>query len=219
MRRVDCQQGRQGMKRTAFLRKPATTARLTVPVFREKKCKTKSCEWRFTPTRKIQPYCTACEYVSAMRYVGKKAEERAAIERKADRAKKEKLKTISAIEEECRRIVQKIACIRDRNDGCISCDLPATWDGQWHGSHFRSHGACSALQFHLWNINKACWICNKLYSGRIDQYEPRLVAKIGQARVDWLKAQNQVVKSERAYLAKFKRVMGKRLRRMEKRNG
>ena len=39
---------------------------------------------------------------------------------------------------------------------------------------------------------------------------------IGQERVDWLKSQNQVVRHSREYLARFKRVMGKRLRRMEK---
>lgn len=143
-----------------------------------------------------------------------KAQQKA--ERDNIRERKQALKRIPELEEECRKIVQKIARIRDRNDGCISCELPANWGGQWHGSHFRSHGAASAVQFNLWNIHKACWICNKLYSGRIDQYEPRLVAKIGQEKVDWLKSQNQIVRHSREYLAKFKRVMGKRLRRMER---
>jgi hypothetical protein len=141
----------------------------------------------------------------------------ARLERAETRRRKAEIKPISKIEEECREIIQKIARIRDRNDGCISCELPASWNGQWHGSHFRSHAAASAVQFHLWNVNKSCWICNKLYSGRINQYEPRLVSKIGQDKVDWLKAQNQIVKRDRSYLERFKKVMGKRLRRMEKR--
>jgi hypothetical protein len=144
---------------------------------------------------------------------------------KADRAKgarelrerKAALRTPRELEQECRRIVQAIARIRDRHHGCISCDKPANWDGQWHGSHFRSVGACSSLSLHLWNINRACWICNKLYSGRIDQYEQGLIERYGQERVDWLKSQNQVVRRSREYLERFKRVMGKRLRRMEKR--
>jgi hypothetical protein len=142
---------------------------------------------------------------------------KAKVERAEIRRRKEKLKTRSEWEEECRQIVQKIARIRDRNDGCISCDLPANWDGQWHGSHFRSHGACSVLQFNLLNIHKACWICNKIYSGRINEYEPRLVKKIGQERVDWLNSQNGIFKPPIDYYVKFKRVMGKKLRRMEKR--
>lgn len=184
--------------------------------------KCKMCPSIFTPARSFQTWCGPdCGSAMALAKVVKAKQAKAAKERKAERAdtmrRKAAIKTIPQLEEECRVIVQKIARIRDRNDGCISCELPANWDGQWHGSHFRSHGAASAVQFNLWNINKSCWICNKLYSGRIDQYEPRLVSKIGQGRVDWLKAQNQVVKNSREYLARFKKVMGKRLRRMEKR--
>lgn len=162
----------------------------------------------------IDPYAEA-EEAKAKRKAAKAALMAAKVERAEDRKKREQQKTIPQIEEDCRRIVQKIARIRDKDDGCISCELPSSWDGQWHGSHFRSHGAASAVQFHLWNINKACWICNKLYSGRINQYEPKLIEKIGQDRVDWLKAQNHLVRNTRDYLARFKAVMGKRLRRLE----
>lgn len=141
----------------------------------------------------------------------------AKVERAKDRQKKQEQKTIGAIEEECRKIVQAIARLRDRDQGCISCEKPANWDGQWHGSHYRAHGGCSSLQFHLWNINKACWICNKLYSGRVDQQKVEIVARYGQERLDWLDAQPKSMKTNREYLARFKKVMGKRLRRMEKR--
>lgn len=142
----------------------------------------------------------------------KKAQERAEVKRR-----KEAIKTRAKWEDECRAIVQKIARIRDRNDGCISCHLPATWGGQWHGSHFRSHGAASAVQFHLWNIHKSCSSCNKDKGGNIINYRPRLVEKIGQHKVDWLMAQNQTFKPPIEYYKRFKAVMGKRLRRMEKR--
>jgi hypothetical protein len=178
------------------------------------------CRKRLDQGQRIHPECVDgyadAQEAKALRAQARKVRADKAKENKDTRERKEKIKKISELEEECRRIVQKIARIRDRNDGCISCELPANWDGQWHGSHFRSHGAASAVQFNLWNINKACWICNKLYSGRIDQYEPKLVAKIGQEKVDWLKAQNHIVKNSREYLMRFKKVMGKRLRRMEK---
>jgi len=179
------------------------------------------CKRRLDQGQRIHSECIAgyadAREAKAKRTEAKKLRHEQARERAEIRERKAALKRIPELEEECRKIVQKIARIRDRNDGCISCELPANWDGQWHGSHFRSHGAASAVQFNLWNINKACWICNKLYSGRIDQYEPRLVAKIGQEKVDWLKAQNQTVKNSREYLMRFKKVMGKRLRRMEAR--
>lgn len=124
---------------------------------------------------------------------------------------------VSEIEEECRRIVQKIARIRDRNDGCISCHMGTNYGGQWHGSHYRSHGGCSSLQFHLWNIHKSCSQCNLHKSGNIAEYRPRLIQKIGSERVDWLDMQPKSQRFTREYLERFKKVMGKRLRRMEKR--
>jgi len=139
------------------------------------------------------------------------------VDRAVTKARKEKAKSNAKWESECRAIVQKIARIRDRHDGCISCSLPPTWGGQWHGSHFRSHGAASAVQFHLWNINKSCSACNLHKSGNIIEYRPRLIAKIGQDRVDWLMEQNQITRLNVGYYIRFKAVMGKRLRRAEKR--
>jgi hypothetical protein len=139
------------------------------------------------------------------------------VDRAETKKKLDKLKSRAKWEDECRKIVQKIARIRDKDDGCISCDLPATWDGQWHGSHFRSHGAASAVQLHLWNIHKSCSACNLHKSGNLENYRPRLIDKIGQDRVDWLMAQNGTFKPPMDYYPRFKRVMGKRLRRLEKR--
>lgn len=170
------------------------------------------CKSWFTPQRMGAKVCGP---LCAARFVRAKNE----AEKAAFKVRKEKLKRTSQWEEECRRIVQKIARLRDRNDGCISCHLPATWGGQWHGSHFRSHGAASAVQFHLWNIHKACSSCNRDKGGNLEGYRPRLVEKIGQEKVDWLLSQNQIVRHDVDYYKKFKRVMAKRLRRLEKRIG
>lgn len=174
-----------------------------------------NCSKLFTPIyTNMQVACSlrcAASFAKKVRLAKEKQE------RAQTKERKDKLKSISQVEEECRQIVQKIARLRDRNQGCISCDKPANWDGQWHGSHYRSHGGCSSLQFHLWNINRACWICNKLYSGRVDQYKVGIVQRYGQERLDWLDNQPKSRKYDREYLARFKKVMGKRLRRMEKR--
>lgn len=178
----------------------------TIP--KKKACR--HCGTEFMPAR---PLAVVCSPMCAARMVKvQKAQEKA-----QTKARKEAVKKRSKWEEECRAIVQKIARIRDRNDGCISCHLPASWDGQWHGSHFRSHGAASAVQFNLWNIHKSCSSCNRDKGGNIINYEPRLVAKIGQQRVDWLRSQNQTVKLTVDYYKRFKAVMGKKLKRMEKR--
>lgn len=137
---------------------------------------------------------------------------------KADfKARREALKSRRNWLDECQAIANKIARIRDKDDGCISCDLGPNWQGQWHGSHFRSVGAASAVRLNLLNIHKACSPCNHHKSGNIAEYEPRLVKKIGQDRVDWLKAQNHLARYDIDYLKRYKAVMGKRLRRMEKR--
>ena len=118
---------------------------------------------------------------------------------------------------ECQAIVNKYVRLRDRHLGCCSCDRPPSWDGQWHASHLRSVGAASAVRFNLWNIAKGCSICNNHKSGNLGEYLPRARARWGDERVDWLYAQNQLVKYEIPYLERFKAVMGKKLKRLEKR--
>ena len=71
------------------------------------------------------------------------------------------------------------------------------------------------MRLNLWNIHKTCSICNHHLSGNIAAYKPRLIAKIGAEKVAWLEAQNQVVRYDIEYLKRYKRVMGKRLARLE----
>ena len=151
-----------------------------------------------------------------MEQVYKNKAKREKLERKETREKLEKIKPRSKYMKEAQAIANKYARIRDAGDGCISCEKPSSWDGQWHGSHFRSVGAASATRFNLWNIHKACSICNNWKSGNLSEYDPRLRLKIGNDKVDWLRSQNQIVKYDIEYLEKYKRIIGKRLRRMLK---
>ena len=82
---------------------------------------------------KIHQECIA-PYADAMQAKTKRAKARkAALEAKADRAdanrRKEAMKKISELEADCRKIVQEIARIRDRDDGCISCHMGKNYDG------------------------------------------------------------------------------------------
>jgi len=99
----------------------------------------------------------------------------------------------------------------------VSCDKPATWDGQWHASHFRSVGAASAVRFNLWNIHKACSVCNNWKSGNLSEYEPRLTIKIGADKVEWLRTQNQVISYSVNYLTRIKTVFAKKAKRLQTR--
>lgn len=168
------------------------------------------CGKEFQPARPLQAVCSVRCGVAQVN--AKKAAVRA-----LDKARREKVKPRAKWLSECQAIVNRMVRNRDRHLGCVSCDRPATWDGQWHASHLRSVGAASAVRFCLWNIHKACSICNNHLSGNIADYLPRVRARIGDEKVDWLYAQNKLLKHDVPYLARFKLVMGKRLRRMEAR--
>lgn len=190
--------------------------------FRRTRCA--HCKAKLTPERPSQIVHAECAepYAIAKREKEERAQAKAArmaakVERAEMRRRKEAAKPRAKWLSECQDIVNKIVRLRDKHLGCCSCDRGPHWDGQWHASHLRSVGAASAVRFHLWNIHKGCSICNNHLSGNLAEYLPRIRARIGDEKVDWLYTQNQVVTHDVEYLKKFKRVMGKRLRRMEKR--
>lgn len=178
-----------------------------------------TCQTIFTPqrmgARACSPMC-AIRLVKAEKKV--KAQEKK-VERAQDKVKLAKLEPLSKVEKRTEKAVNAYARARDfhAHRGCVSCDKPWDWDGRWNASHFRSVGAASGVRFNLWNIHSACWICNQIYSGRIDQYEPEIVRRIGQEKVDWLKAQNKPVRYSREYLERLRAVFAKKLRRLERR--
>ncbi len=178
------------------------------------------CLGKLEPGQRIHPACIGgyadAQQAKKARAEAKKAKTAKKTERAETKRRKEALKKISELEADCRKIVQEIARIRDRHDGCISCHMGPNYDGAWHGSHYRAHGACSSLQLHLWNIHKSCAQCNLFKGGNIAEYRPRLVEKIGADRVEWLDNQPKSQKFSREYLYRFKDVMGRRLRRMRK---
>lgn len=178
-------------------------------------CKGKLEQGHRIHTQCIDGYAEA-QAEKAQRKAAKQARAEAKVQRAENKRRKEAIKPRQQWLAECQAIANRYARIRDAKDGCISCDKPASWDGQWHGSHFRSVGAASAIRLNLWNIHKACSVCNHHLSGNIAGYRPRLVKKIGQDKVDWLEAQNHLVRYDIEYLKKYKQVMGKRLKRLEK---
>lgn len=196
---------------------------LTAKPLKPKKCK--SCREPFTPKRRIQPACSpVCEHKLALANVEKAERKRAAAakkaakaERMADNVKRASLKTRQEWLKDAEYEVNRYVRLRDHRFGCVSCDRPASWDGQWHASHFRSVGAASAVRYHLWNIHKACSVCNNHKSGNLSEYEPRLRALIGDEKVDWLRTQNQRAEYSIDYLKRLKAVFRRKANRQEKR--
>lgn len=183
---------------------------------KDKTCKV--CKQRFTPMQSFQTWCCVEHgVILANKKLEKIKKSAKAKECRADKVKRDKLKTRSDWLREVQTIVNAYVRARDSALGCCSCDKPATWGGQWHASHLRSVGAASSVRFNLWNIAKSCSVCNNHLSGNIGSYLLRARERLGDDRVDWLYSQNHVVSYDIEYLQKFKRVMSKRLRRLRER--
>jgi len=115
----------------------------------------------------------------------------AKLDRQQHRERKEKLKTLADYKREAQAAVNAYVRLRDAHLGCVSCDKPATWQGQWHASHFRSVGSAPHLRFDLRNIHKACSVCNNWLSGDLLHYRPKLVDRIGLEAVEALEADQE----------------------------
>jgi len=188
------------------------------PTIRSRRCK--ACREQFTPARQMQCACSpACAQAVVAEKNARQAKKAAVEDKRKTRAQLEAIKPRSQWLRECQSIINKIVRIRDAGEPCVSCDRGPSWGGQWHASHLRSVGASPATRFHLWNIHRACSICNNHLSGNLSEYLPRVRARIGDVKVDWLYAQNCRVDHSIPYLRRFKEVMGRRLKRLESRSG
>ncbi|APO81638.1 recombination protein NinG [Pseudomonas putida] len=184
-----------------------------------KKCKAPGCGKPFKPTMTTQKVCSiACALAmskdSKVQKVAAKAITRQA--REDLKARREKLKSRAEYAKEAQAAINRYVRLRDAHLGCISCSKPASWQGQWHCSHFRSVGAAPHLRFNLWNMNKSCSACNNFLSGNIMAYRPALIEKIGQDKVDWLECNSDIVRHDIPYLKRIKAVFLKKCRRLER---
>ena len=183
-----------------------------------KKCKNPACGISFPPQRLGQAVCSPkCALAIAPANTERARKAIAQRDRREIQVRKEKLKSRADHAKEAQAVINRYVRLRDAHLGCISCDKPASWGGQWHCSHFRSVGAAAHLRFNLWNMNKSCSQCNAHLSGNIMVYRPRLVEKIGAEKVEWLERNQDLVRHEIPYLKRLKAVFTKKVRRLEKR--
>lgn len=155
-----------------------------------KRCKV--CKEAFIPFRPLQCCCSAfCAIEKAQKDRIKKEAKDALETRRTHRAAVVKAKPRSYWMQRAQAAVNKYVRLRDSKFGCVSCDKPATWAGQWHASHYKSVGSSPALRFNLFNIHKSCSVCNNWKSGNIGNYRPELVRRIGLDKVEWLEGPHE----------------------------
>lgn len=182
------------------------------------KCRICKCE--YARVRPLQPVCASfdCKVEYGVIQAEKSRQKREKAERQEVRKRKQALKTRRDYLNEAQVLVNRYVRLRDASYGCISCDKDASWNGQWHASHYKSTGANSALRFNLWNIHKACSICNNHKSGNLAEYRPRLVKKIGIEKVEILDSHERSRIYSIDELKKYISVFKKMCKRMEERN-
>lgn len=160
---------------------------ISVKAPKPKKCRSPECRKSFQPRNSMQVVCSPkCGLALATIQRKKKEAQLSREDRKNTRERREKLKSRADYIREAQTEVNAYVRLRDAHLGCVSCDKPATWQGQWHASHFRSVGSSPHLRFDMRNIHKACSVCNNHLSGNIHGYRPKLIERIGLEAVEAL---------------------------------
>lgn len=187
------------------------------------------CSDLYKPARPMQPsrVCNKfeCQASFMSEHVTRQRQKRAKAERVADiadrRSAKEKLAKLRPgyLEGKAQDAINGYVRVRDHEYGCISCDKPASWDGQWHAGHLIPRGRSSFLRFDLRNINKQCSVCNHHEGGMVAEHERGIVARYGQERLDYLKSAPRSRKYDDDYLIRLAKVFRRKTRVLKKRKG
>ncbi|KHE62511.1 bacteriophage lambda NinG family protein [Pseudomonas aeruginosa] len=168
---------------------------LSVRSSKPRKCQNPACGKEFIPQRFGQRVCSpSCALAIKDKHAKPARKAIADRNRREIKARKEKLKSRAEHLKECQAIFNQYIRLRDADKPCVSCGRPATWDGQWHASHYRSVGSTPALRFNPLNVHRACSICNSHLSGNIMGYRPELVRRIGEEAVLALEGPHEPLK-------------------------
>ncbi|ANI16675.1 hypothetical protein A9C11_23100 [Pseudomonas citronellolis] len=168
---------------------------LSTRQLKPKICQNTECGTKFIPQRLGQRVCSpACALATKDKHQAPARKAIADRNRREIKARKERLKSRAEHLKECQAIFNQYIRLRDADKPCVSCGRPATWDGQWHASHYRSVGSTPALRFEPLNVHRACSICNSHLSGNIMGYRPELMRRIGEEAVLALEGPHEPLK-------------------------
>ncbi len=187
------------------------------------------CQQTYKPARSMQPgrVCNslecmakyADETIKNQRQKKAKSEMIAAREdRKVIRMRLAKLRP-GYLEAKAQEAINAYVRVRDHEEGCISCDKPATWDGQWQAGHLKTRGANSFLRYSLWNLNKQCSPCNLHASGNVAEHERGIIRRYGIERIEYLHSAPKSRRYDDEYLIRLARIFRKKTRILKKRKG
>ena len=181
-----------------------------------KRCKV--CRQPFEARQPMQAVCgVACAKELAASIRGK-AEKQAAIkQRKADRERKERLKTRRDWEREAQTAFNAFIRARDADKPCICCGLPLSAGdvgGAYDCGHYRSTGSAPHLRFVEDNAHAQRKQCNRWGAGRAVDYRLGLIERIGLERVESLEADQEPRKYTADELKALRDEYRRRLRKL-----
>lgn len=156
---------------------------------RPKKCRV--CRETYTPSKPLQIVCSpSCGLLHAAKKRERERKALAKIERKAIKARKEKLKGRAEHMKEAQTAFNAWVRERDYGQPCISCGTTA--NVQYAAGHYRTTQACPELRFEPLNVHLQCnRNCNMGKSGNLIEYRIGLVARIGAEKVAWLEGPHE----------------------------
>jgi hypothetical protein len=187
---------------------------------RVKVCKV--CNADFNPMRSMQAVCGPRCAIQHSTLTNAQGREKA--RRKADRKRKEALKTKSDWMKEAQVAFNSYIRARDYGKPCISSGRMMTDSDLLTGSrtdagHYRSVGAASHLRFNLFNCHGQSVKDNRDLSGNAVEYRIRLIDRIGLERVEALEQSNEPRTFDVEYLKRVKRIFSRRARHYKKIRG
>ena len=158
----------------------------TLKPARTRKCAVKGCGNRFQPRNMTHKVCGPdCGAVFAVA-------ERQRLDAKQTRERKEALKTKRDYLKDAQVAFNAFIRARDAGQPCICCGRTSEKQyltgTNWDCGHYRSTGSAPHLRFNEDNAHRQLTVCNRHGAGRAVDYRIGLIARIGQACVDALEA-------------------------------
>lgn len=175
------------------------------------------CGKDFTP--KYTSMQQACTLRCAASYAKREREGREKAEKAQTKARKKALETIPELIKKAQHEFNAYIRARDKDKPCICCGHPlgeGDVGGAFDCGHYRSTGSASHLRFDERNAAAQRKVCNRWGAGRAVDYRIGLIARIGQAEVEALEADNAVRKWTREELRDIATLYRQKRRELEK---
>ncbi len=181
---------------------------------KEKLCAYSGCDNLFTPNSRDHK---CCHYTCATAYAKEVKAER---KRKDQNKSKAELRNTDKvlISKDVQKIANRIGKLKEMIKGNLDCCTCGGRSPQMDGGHWLPTSTYSPIRYNVCQINPQCKSCNRFNGGMPKEYREYMIEKVGLEKVLWFEShKGTTMRYSLDYLLRYKRVMGKKLKKMEKR--